>query len=298
MRPFTRLPANIESPTPLPRQIDNRGATLLFVPADYFIMGIDPAVLGEECALFGRQCDGALLEPSAPQHPVYVNAFYIDATEVTNAAYALFLNEIGDERGCEGHACLVPGSRVQRQGNVYQVDVDFAEHPVHSVTWYGAAVYCRWRGGRLPTEAEWEMAASWQADGNSKSLYPWGNVFEGGLTNSCDASCNQAQANGAYDDGYAETAPVTSFPMGSSPIGAYDMGGNVWEWAADWFNPRYYAFSPEQNPQGPSEGQGRALRGGSWFDSGVFTATVFRTGLAPHESNDSIGFRCAQTVDT
>ncbi len=270
---------------------------MLLVRADFFVMGVDPAVLAEECALFGRQCDAALLQPSAPQHPVYLDAFYIDDTEVTNAAYALYLNEIGDhESGCEGRACLTSGSRVQRQGDSYEVQEGFAQHPVHSVTWHGAAAYCRWREARLPTEAEWEMAAGWQADGNVKTLYPWGNIFDGGLANSCDATCTQSQANGAYDDGYAETAPVGSFPGGRSAIGAHDMGGNVWEWVADWFSPRYYAFSPQHNPQGPSEGAGRVLRGGSWFDSAPFAATVFRTGLPPHESNDSIGFRCAASA--
>jgi formylglycine-generating enzyme required for sulfatase activity len=113
------------------------------------------------------------------------------------------------------------------------------------------------------------------------------------VVNFCDASCRRPQADGAYHDGYAQTAPVGSYEGGRSPVGAYDMGGNVWEWVADWFDARYYSHSPERNPAGPATGLGRVLRGGSWLDTGNFTTTLFRTALEPQQSNSSIGFRCA-----
>ena len=272
---------------------------MLLVPGDYFVMGVSADVLAEECSRFGRDCDPLLFAPVQPQHPVRLDSFYVDAYEVSNEAFVDFLDAQGRRFGaCGDHPCIfLEGSRIGREGNgQYVVEPGFADHPVHSVTWYGAAAFCDWRGTRLPTEAEWEMAASWEATHNEKRLYPWGNRFDGAVVNFCDASCNQLQANGAYDDGYAETAPAGSYPGGRSAVGAYDMGGNVWEWVADWFSPRYYSHSPQENPQGPAAGQARVLRGGSWFDTGNFTATVFRTGLPPHRSNDSVGFRCAWGV--
>lgn len=268
---------------------------MLLVPGDYFVMGVSADVLAEECRLFDRSCDAELLLPVQPQHPVRLDTFYIDAYEVTNEAYAAFLNSLpAGPPACMGAPCLLlENSRIEETDSAYQAQAQFADHPVHSVTWYGAAAFCEWRGARLPTEAEWEMAASWQAASNEKFLYPWGNRFDGSAVNFCDATCSQAQSNGFYDDGYAETAPVGSYPGGRSAVGAYDMAGNVWEWAADWFSPRYYESAPEVNPQGPGNGVGKTLRGGSWFDTGNFATTVFRIALPPGESNDSIGFRCA-----
>lgn len=268
---------------------------MLLVPGDFFAMGVPPEVLADECSIFGRTCDETLLAPAGPQHPAYVDSFYIDAYEVTNAAYVTFLNDTGEpQAACQNVPCLLlDHSRIGQVDGRYVVESGFSRHPVTGTTWYGAALFCAWRGARLPTEAEWEMGASWEADTSSKTLYPWGNDFQDNAANSCDVNCTQAQAIGIYDDGYAETAPVGSFPRGRSAVGAYDMAGNVWEWVADWFGRDYYAQAPQENPQGPSSGSGRVLRGGSWFDTGNFTATVFRSGLPPDQSNDAIGFRCA-----
>lgn len=281
--------------TPLPETILSAGLPMVLVPADYFIMGVEPDVLVEECALFGRDCGRALFEPVAPQHPLWLDAFYIDQYEVSNAAFVAFLNSNGAT--CLGEVCVVwAGSQFEQVGGGYGVIPGREQHPATNITWYGAVAYCAWRGGRLPTEAEWEKAASWDSLSNLKNLYPWGNLFDGSRLNFCDANCAQPQANSNYDDGFAQTAPIGTYPMGRSPAGADDMAGNVWEWVADWFSPRYYAYSPAANPAGPSTGQIKVVRGGSWLDTGNFTNALFRAALAPATAADSVGFRCAQST--
>lgn len=281
--------------TPLPEAILSAGLPMVLVPADYFIMGVEPDVLVTECALFGRDCGRALFEPVAPQHPLWLDAFYIDQYEVSNAAFVTFLN--GNGAVCPGEVCVVwAGSQFEQVGAGYGVIPGREQHPAINITWYGAAAYCAWRGGRLPTEAEWEKAASWDSPNNLKNLYPWGNLFDGSRLNFCDANCLQPQANPAYDDGFAQTAPIGTYPAGRSPAGVDDMAGNVWEWVADWFSPRYYAYSPAANPAGPTTGQIKVVRGGSWLDTGNFTNTLFRAALAPTTATDSVGFRCAQSI--
>ena len=123
--------------------------------------------------------------------------------------------------------------------------------------------------------------------------YPWGDVFDGRLVNSCDLSCDEPQANATFDDGYPDAGPVASFPEGRSAFGLYDMAGNVWEWGSDWYDPGYYQLSAEANPTGPQDGKDKVVRGGSWFDTGNFTAVAIRFPSAPANADGTIGFRCA-----
>ena len=192
-----------------------------------------------------------------PQHRVELEGFYLDRTEVTNKqwnAYAAFLG-ISLKQGLD-------------------------DHPVVDVSWSEAAEYCRWAGLRLPTEAEWEKGAR----GVEARTYPWGESISG-------RQANYVDSGDPFDN---STTPVGLFPDGSSPSGALDMAGNVWEWVADWFDERYYASSPARNPPGPSSGPGRVLRGGSWINLPLSLRTTHRGGREPMDRTDFIGFRCAR----
>jgi len=222
------------------------GAVMVKVPAGEFIMGSP---------------DGEGDDDEHPQHTVYLDGFWIDQTEVTNARYRQCV-EAGD---CEEPA--------------YWDDSDYnaSDQPVVGVSWYDADNYCRWAGKRLPTEAEWEKAAR----GTDGRVYPWGNRAP---------DCSKAQ----FSPCPGMTVPVGSKPAGASPYRALDMAGNVWEWVADWYDSGYYARSPDRNPQGPDSGSARVLRGGSWYGSGWFVRTADRS--SGHTANilNYVGFRCAQ----
>lgn len=259
-------------------------------------MGMSAVDLLAECKLYRQGCQTSWFKPSEPGHSVYLSPFYLDVYEVTNEAYVQFLNAIGTHvESCQEHDCLYLEEGVVRlAAGQYNVPTFLANHPVSGVTWYGAVAYCEWRGARLPTEAEWELSASWNPEQREKNRYPWGNTFSGENANSCDRKCLFPQAVQDFDDGYPRTSPVGHYPDGQSPIGIYDMAGNLWEWTADWYDPDYYVESPIVNPRGPDEGEQYVVRGGSWFDTGNFTASVFRTGYDPTETDDTIGFRCAR----
>ncbi len=193
------------------------GATYLYVPAGEFLMGSP---------------DGVGDDDEHPQHSVYLDAFWIMQTEVTNAQYA---------------KCVAAGACGAPDNSRWQ-DAAYADHPVTAVDWNQASAYARWAGGRLPTEAEWEKAAR----GTDGRTYPWGNEAPAASLANCCAFVN-------------DTTPVGSYPAGASPYGALDMAGNVWEWTADWYDSGYYSQSPAQNPTGPANGNSRVVRGGGYW---------------------------------
>lgn len=171
--------------------------------------------------------------------------------------------------------------------------------PVTQVTWNEAAEYCEWIGGRLPTEAEWEMAVR---ERENRTSFPWG---EGEMPSSVVANLADAQLvralrvnrrlRGAllpgYDDGAATYAPVDAFPKSS--IGITGLSGSVREWVADWYGEGFYAESPEENPKGPAEGEWRVVRGGSWASAAVDLRASSRHSLPPDTRSPVVGFRCA-----
>jgi formylglycine-generating enzyme required for sulfatase activity len=222
---------------------DSAGVPYVYVPAGEFLMG---------------SLDSVGDDNEHPQHTVYLDAFWIMQTEVTNAQYA---------KCVDAGACSAPdNSRWQ--------DAAYADHPVTDVDWNQATEYAAWVGGRLPTEAEWEKAAR----GTDGRTYAWGEEQpDQSLANCC----------GFVND----TTPVGSYPAGASTYGALDMAGNVWEWTADWYDSGYYSRSPVQNPTGPSSGDYRVLRGGGYWGEAAVVRVANRVRFYPGFRNWAGGFR-------
>lgn len=294
-------PTPIPSPSPasIPEEITQGNTNMRLAPDGLFRRGANSGELLEECSAFRPGCQAAWFSASEPAYTVVVSPFYIDEHEVTNLSFVTFLNNAEDSTTlCGGQPCLdLEQSAITETAETgFQIEADLADHPVTGVTWFGAAAYCEARGARLPTESEWEKAALWDPVSELKTRYPWGDVFDGTLVNFCDAACEEEQRNEEFDDGFAGTAPVASYEAGRSPIGAYDMAGNVWEWVSDWYDADAYSAVDRDNPTGPAEGTEKVVRGGSWFDTGNFTSGLIRFPSPPENADATIGFRCAASV--
>ena len=240
------------------------------VPAGYFAMGSAEGRADEQ-----------------PVHQVYLDEFYIDRFEVNNDQYAAFLNDIGRNEDREGHLLfdIFDADAQIHYDERYAPIPGTEQRPVAEVSWYGARAYCTWAGLQLPTEAIWEKAAR----GTDGRIYPWGNSIDRSRANYGKEGC----CRGDDSDGFFDSAPVGSYQRGISPYGAYDMGGNVWEWVVDWYGEEYYAQSPERAPQGPDAGISRVLRGGSMSSDPYRLRTTDRGGLPPSATYIIVGFRCA-----
>ena len=272
------------------------------VPAGIFVMGDSS---GDH-----NPGDGEL-----PLHEVFVDAFQIDATSVTNADFARFVDATGYVTEAESfgfsavfHLALgAPGADVmgpaagtpwwlgirgadwRHPGGRETTITGLEDHPVTHVSWNDAVAYCQWAGRRLPTEAEWEYAARGGLDG---AKYPWGDdeVDAGGWR--ANIWQGAFPTHNTMEDGYLTTAPVRSFtPNG---YGLWQSVGNVWEWCADWFSPHYYTASARQNPTGPGSGTARVMRGGSYLCHISYCnryRNAARTSNTPDSSMGNAGFR-------
>lgn len=260
---LTATPTATTKPTPKPTPTmrltapptvirwEKDGKEMVLVPAGEFLMG----------SLAGEGEDD-----EHPQHRVYLDAFYMDKTEVTNAEYKRFVDATGYR-----------APDLWTWGNANgQIPVGLENHPVW-VSWEDAAAYARWAGKRLPTEAEWEKTAR----GTDGRTYPWGNDWDPAKANTFEVAVGQGK-----------TTPVGNYPAGVSPYGVLDMAGNLWEWCADWYSEDYYGRSPASNPTGPVSGIDRVLRGGSCLFPHLYARCAYRSRDNPALRKGDYGFRC------
>ncbi len=228
---------------------------MVLVPAGDFIMG----------------ADGADWEDQKPAHRVYVAGFYIDRYLVTNAEYKQFL----DQTGYPAPAHLARG----------QIPLGREADPVNNLSWQDARAFANWAGKRLPTEAEWEKAASWDPTGQTKTRYPWGNAWD------------ESRCNTLVDDGPGEVTRVDAHsPAGDSPCGAADMIGNVWEWCSSAMAP--YPYRADDGREDSSRDVWRVLRGAGWDTVLERNADcTFRYAFPAHFYLPSFGCRCVVSAD-
>ncbi len=208
-----------------------------------------------------------MADDEKPVHRVYLDAFYMDKYHETVGQYAKYLEATDKEAPPEWDIMNQP--RHQKR-------------PVVNVSWFDAASYCKWAGKRLPTEAEWEKAAR----GTDGRLYPWGNEAPTRL------HANFGKKKWAN---HMALVPVGMFELGKSPYGIYDLAGNAWEWVNDWYDHDYYKKSPTKNPQGPTSGKSKVVRGGNWLYVQEFLRSSFRFNAEPSGRQFGYGFRCAKT---
>jgi len=221
---------------------------LVYVPAGEFTMG-------------GSDGD----QDERPAHQVYLDAFWMDQTEVTNAMYA---------KCVDANQCNPPDGKRSRTRSSYFDSPEFGDYPVISISWNDALAYCSWVGRRLPTEAEWEKAAH----GSDGRIYPWGN-----------AAPKESLLN--YNNSIGDTTRVGSYPDGKSIYGALDMAGNVWEWVSSLYEP--YPYDAADGREDLTAIGSRVLRGGSWSSDLLNVRSASRDLYDPTNSDINFGFRCA-----
>lgn len=283
--PVTPTPTQTAAFTPTPNVAslpvvtrDSDGMPMALIMATTFMMGAgddDPLAKGDE---FSRR-------------EVTVDSYYIDLYEVSVAQYAAFMNELGGYVGrCNGFLCLAThfetiNSYLNDALAGYMARPGYENYPINNVTWHGADAYCRWVGGRLPTEAEWELAAR----GGDGRLYPWG-------------STPPDETLAVFgDSNFSAVQAVDSHPAGVSPSGLYHMAGNVKEWVQDGYDPIYYDRGESVNPSAPRANNysERVLRGGGYRSPVADLRASNREAKRAVEFQGipDVGFRCAVPLD-
>ncbi|MCP4361084.1 MAG: protein kinase [Chloroflexi bacterium] len=272
----TNTPTITPTPSPTPLIFGKReedDMRMVLIPATTFTMG--------------AQVDDEMAETDEfAAHPVTLDSYYMDLTEVTVAQYAHFLTEMEGYVGkCNGFLCLAThfetiNSYLTDELEGYIPRAGFADYPINNVTWHGADAYCRWVGGRLPTEAEWEFAAR----GGDGRLYPWGDVLpDDNLAVFGETTFDALQ-------------PVNNLSAGAAPFGLYHMAGNVREWVQDGYDPIYYDIGPPENPTGPTVNNydDHVLRGGGYRSAAADLRTTNREfeRATEFQGIPDVGFRC------
>jgi formylglycine-generating enzyme required for sulfatase activity len=269
-RPVATTPLPVPPATSPPglgatRIAEKDGMVMVYVPAGEFTMGSTDADIDAILASC-KDCERENYTDEQPPHKVYLDAFWIDRTEVTNAQY----KQCVQTQKCKASSYA--------DNSTYNGD----NQPVVGVDWNDAQSYCEWAGRQLPTEAQWEKAAR----GMDGRIHPWGNqaaTCDYGVMDD-DSGIGCGKGNSAW--------PVGSKSKGNSPYGAWDMAGNVWEWVADWYDEKYYANSPARNPSGPTSGEWRVLRGGGSSNDWYNVRAACRSNLTAADRVSSVGFRC------
>lgn len=262
-------------------RVDEHGVEQVYVPAGCFLMGITPEQAQDIRAQSPPSWVTRELLSEQPQHEVCLTSgYWIDKYEVTNEAYQAFVEDGGyttqDYWSEDGWAWL---SRQNVDALPESCVELIADHPRVCVTWYEAEAYANWRGGSLPTDAQWEYAAR----GPEALLYPWGNEWDPTLANVVDSE---------------GTTPVGSYPEGASWVGALDMAGNAMEWSRDWLDAGYYAESPREDPTGPETGRIKPERGGWWGSNPFVARTTYRHYEDPPTYQDHhIGLRVVSLAE-
>lgn len=313
--------APLIQPHEIKHQADN--SVMMIVPAMTFTMGTSDAhpdlppnrlvpgkVRPPEVKL-ARAYDAWALEDERPPHQVQLKAFAIDRYEVTNAQYRRFLADVAQHGDA---ACAHPSQpkgkdhtpRYWRDFNPLLHDPGYARlaqfsaatftadnNPVVGVDWFDAYAYAKWAGKRLPTEAEWELAAR----GDDARRWPWGNDWQWGLCNIVGEKLGaDVRAKGTEKDGFIYPAPVGSYPAGRSPFGCDDMAGNAAEWCGDWYSAASYKSASTTSPHGPAEGAERVVRGGSSQNFPSYVRCAVRFHREPEYRTFTLGFRCAKDL--
>ncbi len=206
--------------------------------------------------------DRHALGPENPAHNVEIDSFYIDTHEVSHGNYMEF----------------VKTNKVRKPLFWNNPNFNNYKQPVVGISWQEAQSYCTWKGGRLPTEAEWEKASR----GRRSVDYPWGNEPP-----------DNTKLN--FNQEIKKTTPVGSYEAGKSDYGVYDLAGNISEWIYDWHLAEFYLFSPKRNPTGPQKGQYKVIRGGNWRNNAEDVKMVYRNATIPSIRKKTLGFRCAQS---
>lgn len=282
---------------------------MVHIPGGWFLMGTDTQE--------GFSADG-----EGPVRKVHVSPFYMDSCTVTNREFARFVDATAYQTEAETYGwsfvfyqflapdvrdavtqvvpgapwwCAVMGASWRQPEGPRSDIASRMDHPVVHVSWNDARAYCQWARTRLPTEAEWEMAAR---GGLIQKRYPWGDE----LTPSGEHQCNIWQGtfptHNTIEDGHFGTAPARSFK--SNGFGLYNMSGNVWEWCQDWFTPHTHLKGGNEDPQGPTRGTNKVIRGGSYLCHDSYCnryRVAARSANTPDSSGGNLGFRCVVSAD-
>jgi formylglycine-generating enzyme required for sulfatase activity len=298
----------LEPPGPVPRFRNALGMEMVLIPAGSFMMG---SKLSPEALVAKYGSKAGFYKDEHPRHQVRVSKpFYVASTEVTVGQFRRFVEATGYKTDAEkGSQSFLDGKKgACSLGNDdkwgWQEDVSWRkpgfeqtdDHPVVCVSWNDATAFCEWlsrkegKAYRLPTEAQWEYACR----GGTDTVHWWGDEMDttGRVANVGDTghwTAEKGLKNMPMDDGHKTAAPVGSYR--TNGYGLHDMIGNVWEWCADWYGSDYYDGSPPSDPQGPSTGEYRVLRGGSWYIAAYCCRCADRSRFRPAGRSPNTGFR-------